>query len=280
MIVCKTVPELKNALQTEVSIGGSIGFVPTMGALHEGHLSLIRQSAAQNSITVCSIFVNPIQFNNPEDLAKYPRTPEHDLALIEPYCQVAFMPSVDEMFPDQVNEKFSFGELESVMEGACRPGHFHGVAVIVSRLFAMIKPDRAYFGEKDFQQLQIIRAMTKQLALPIEIVGCDIIREADGLAKSSRNVRLSDADRALAPFIYQTLQQCKQRVVDHTPDAIIEWAHKQFLLHPEFKTEYIEIAEENTLQHILSFSTPAKARIFIAIWIGGIRLIDNLTLNN
>jgi pantoate--beta-alanine ligase len=280
MIVCKTVPELKIALQTVVPQGGSIGYVPTMGALHEGHLSLIRQSAAQNSVTVCSIFVNPIQFNNPEDLVKYPRTPERDIALIEPYCQVAFMPSVKEMFPDEVSEKFSFGELESVMEGACRPGHFNGVAVIVSRFFAMIQPDRAYFGEKDFQQLQIIRAMTEQLALPIEIVGCNIIREADGLAKSSRNVRLSDSNRALSPFIYQTLQQCKQRVADHTPDAIIEWAQSQFLLHPEFKTEYIEIAEENTLQHLNSFSTPAKARIFVAVWIGGVRLIDNLSLIN
>jgi pantoate--beta-alanine ligase len=278
MIICKTASELKNTLQNVVPQGGSIGYVPTMGALHEGHLSLIRQSAAQNAITVCSIFVNPIQFNNPEDLVKYPRTPERDIALIEPYCQVLFMPSVEEMFPGEVTEKFSFGELESVMEGACRPGHFNGVAVIVSRFFAMIQPNRAYFGEKDFQQLQIIRAMTEQLAMPVEIVGCDIVREADGLAMSSRNVRLSESDRALAPFIYRTLQGCKQRISNHTPEEIIAWAQSQFQLHPEFKTEYIEIAEDQTLQHIQSFSTSKNARIFIAIWIGGVRLIDNISL--
>lgn len=279
MIICKTAAELKNTLHKITLNHGGVGFVPTMGALHQGHLSLLKRSADENSVTVCSIFVNPIQFNNAEDLTKYPRTPEQDLALIEPYCQVVFMPAVEEMYPDEVTEQFSFGELESVMEGASRPGHFNGVAVIVSRLFNIVQPQKAYFGEKDFQQLLIIRAMTAQLELPIEIIGCDIIREADGLAMSSRNARLSTPARLLAPEIYRTLLSCKQRYPAHTPKEIIDYAHSQFLLQPEFKLEYIEIAESTTLQSVRDFSTAKNPRLFIAIWIDGVRLIDNLPLN-
>ncbi len=241
---------------------------------------LLSENVQQKTPLPFAVFLSiPIQFNNPEDLAKYPRTPELDIALIEPYCQVLFMPSVEDMFPNEATEQFSFGQLELVMEGACRPGHFNGVAIIVSRFFAMIQPHRAYFGEKDFQQLQIIRAMTKQLKLPVEIIGCNIVRESDGLAMSSRNVRLSPSDRALAPFIYHTLLGCRQMISTHTPEEIIKYAQSQFLLHPEFETEYIEIAEESSLQHIDNFSSLKNARIFIAIWIGGVRLIDNLSLN-
>lgn len=279
MIVCKTASELQDTICKMRQEFDTVGFVPTMGALHEGHLSLIKRSASENKITVCSIFVNPIQFNNPEDLQKYPRTPEKDMALIEADCQILFMPSIEEMYPSEVTEKFSFGELETVMEGACRPGHFNGVAVVVSRLFSLVKPDKAYFGAKDFQQLQIIRAMTNQLQLPVEIVSCDIIRESDGLAMSSRNMRLAKADRALAPFIFQTLTACITKSKVHAPSEVIEFALHEFLQHSEFEVEYIEIAEEETLQTINQFNKTTKARIFIAVWLGGVRLIDNLPLN-
>jgi pantoate--beta-alanine ligase len=279
MIVCKTASELQHTICKMRQGSDTVGFVPTMGALHEGHLSLIKRSASENKITVCSIFVNPIQFNNPEDLQKYPRTPEKDMSLIEADCEILFMPSVEEMYPSEVTEKFSFGELETVMEGACRPGHFNGVAVVVSRLFNLVKPDKAYFGAKDFQQLQIIRAMTNQLQLPVEIVSCDIIRESDGLAMSSRNMRLAKEERGLAPFIFQTLTNCIQKSKEQTPSEVIEFALHEFSKHSEFEVEYIEIAEEKTLRTINQFNKLTKARIFIAVWLGGVRLIDNLPLN-
>lgn len=279
MIVCTTASELQQVINKTRKTNDSIGFVPTMGALHEGHLSLIEQSARENKITVCSIFVNPIQFNNPEDLVKYPRTPEKDIALIEKSCQILFMPSVEEMYPTEADEKFSFGTLETVLEGAFRPGHFNGVAVVVSRLFNMVMPDKAYFGEKDYQQLQIIKSMTKQLNMPIEIIGCDIIREADGLAMSSRNVRLSASERALAPKIFQILSSCSSKTKTNTPSEIIDFAVGQFNITPEFKIEYIEIAEEESLNKITTFNHLTKTRMFIAVWLGGVRLIDNISLN-
>lgn len=279
MILCKTASELQNTIREMRQGSDTVGFVPTMGALHEGHLSLIKRSASENKITVCSIFVNPIQFNNPEDLQKYPRTPEKDMALIAADCQILFMPSVEEMYPSKVTEIFNFGNLETVMEGACRPGHFNGVAVVVSRLFNLVKPDKAYFGAKDYQQLQIIRAMTNQLQLPIQIVSCDIVRESDGLAMSSRNMRLANTERALAPFIYQTLTNCIQKTKECSPSEVIEFAIQEFSKHTEFEVEYIEIADEETLITINQFNKTIKARIFIAVWLGGVRLIDNLPLN-
>lgn len=279
MILCKTASELQNTIREMRQGSDTVGFVPTMGALHEGHLSLIKRSASENKITVCSIFVNPIQFNNPEDLQKYPRTPEKDMTLIAADCQILFMPSVEEMYPSKVTEIFNFGNLETVMEGACRPGHFNGVAVVVSRLFNLVKPDKAYFGAKDYQQLQIIRAMTNQLQLPIEIISCDIVRESDGLAMSSRNMRLANTERALAPFIYQTLTNCIQKTKECSPSKVIEFAIQEFSKHTEFEVEYIEIADEETLITINQFNKTIKARIFIAVWLGGVRLIDNLPLN-
>ncbi len=279
MIVCKTASELQNTIREMRQVSDTVGFVPTMGALHEGHLSLIKRSASENKITVCSIFVNPIQFNNPEDLQKYPRTPEKDMELIAADCQILFMPSVEEMYPSKVTEIFNFGNLETVMEGACRPGHFNGVAIVVSRLFNLVKPDKAYFGAKDYQQLQIIRAMTNQLQLPIEIVSCDIVRESDGLAMSSRNMRLTIKERALAPFISQTLTNCIQKTKECSPSEVIEFAIQEFSKHTEFEVEYIEIADEATLITINQFKKTIKARIFIAVWLGGVRLIDNLPLS-
>ncbi len=278
MIVCKTAGEFQQIINKTRQNNETVGFVPTMGALHNGHLSLIEQSARENKITACSIFVNPIQFNNPEDLLKYPRTPEKDIALIEKSCQILFMPTVEEMYPTEATEKFSFGKLETVMEGAFREGHFNGVAIVVSRLFRLVNPDRAYFGEKDFQQLQIIKSMTQQLKMPIEVVGCPIVRESDGLAMSSRNARLSSSDRKLAPTIFQILTIAKSKISKYTPTELIDFTTTQFCHYPEFKVEYIEIAEESTLQKITHFAPHIKTRMFVAIWLGGIRLIDNIML--
>ena len=279
MTICYTLMELRSAIDNLKNANKKVGFVPTMGALHQGHLALIKQSAAENEITVCSIFVNPIQFNNPEDLQKYPRTPEKDIRLIENYCHVLFMPSVEEMYPAEVIEKYNFGTLETVMEGAFRPGHFNGVAVVVNRLFTMVRPDRAYFGEKDYQQLQIIKAMTKQLQLAVEVVSCPIVREEDGLAMSSRNTRLTEDNRKLAPFIYKTLNLGLIKVNEFPLDKVIELIKTEFQNYPSFKIEYIEIADESTLQPIRVLNLTQKARIFVAVWLGDIRLIDNLLLN-
>ncbi len=206
MIFCQTKNELQNALKAQ-GTNPIIGFVPTMGALHEGHLSLVRQAKRESEIVVVSIFVNPIQFNNSDDLQKYPRDLDRDLDLLkEVGCDIVFAPSEAEMYPENPTESYAFGDLETVMEGAFRPGHFNGVAIVVKRLFDLIKPTAAYFGEKDFQQLAIIRALTEKENLSVEIVGCPIIREKDGLAMSSRNVRLSAEDRRIAPQIYKTLR--------------------------------------------------------------------------
>jgi pantoate--beta-alanine ligase len=279
MIICRTVVELQKAIDLLKTPSGKIGFVPTMGALHSGHLSLIQQSAAQNEVTVCSIFVNPTQFNNTEDLIKYPRTPDKDIALIENFCQILFMPSENEIYPEKVSETYDFGSLETVMEGAFRPGHFNGVALVVNRLFAIVRPDRAYFGEKDFQQLQIIKAMTRQLQLPVEVVSCPIIRESDGLAMSSRNARLSDDDRTLAANIFKILNTTLQKATLNSPENIKKNIYFEFEKFPQFKIEYIEIADELTLQPVCNFPSNQKVRIFIAVWLGGVRLIDNQVIN-
>jgi pantoate--beta-alanine ligase len=279
MIICRTVVELQKAIDLLKTPSGKIGFVPTMGALHSGHLSLIQQSATQNEVTVCSIFVNPTQFNNTEDLIKYPRTPDKDIALIENFCQILFMPSEKEIYPEKVSETYNFGSLETVMEGVFRPGHFNGVALVVNRLFAIVRPDRAYFGEKDFQQLQIIKAMTRQLQLPVDVVSCPIIRESNGLAMSSRNARLSEDDRKLAANIYKILNTTLQKSTHTSPENIKNNIYLEFEKFPQFKIEYIEIAEELTLQTVCNFPSNQKVRIFIAVWLGGVRLIDNQVIN-
>lgn len=260
----------------------TIGFVPTMGALHQGHLSLLEQSLSSNDITVISIFVNPTQFNNPEDLAKYPRTLDSDVAKIEKLNRdiIVFAPSVDDIYEgNTVSTAFDFDGLENQMEGRFRPGHFDGVGTIVKRLFEIVKPTNAYFGEKDFQQLQIVKKMVEKAKMPVNVIGCPIFREPNGLAMSSRNERLSDKERHDAAVIYQTLQTAKQRFGTENAKAVIDWVTKTFEHVPGFELEYFEIADEATLMPIEDKTEGRKYRAFIAVFVNKIRLIDTISLN-
>lgn len=264
-------------LKAKRSSGLSVGLVPTMGALHEGHLSLIRRAKKENKIVVASVFVNPVQFNNPADLEKYPRTPEKDVALLEGAgCDAVFMPSVEEMYPAKINDHYDFGSIEQVMEGACRPGHFNGVAIVVRKLFEIVEPDRAYFGEKDFQQQAIIRKMVKDYNINLEIVPCDIVRENDGLAMSSRNMRLNADERAIAPMIYKVLRETVAKVDTMSPAEMKAFALKRYSEIKQFDVEYVEIADETTLQSVKEWNDSEHARIFVALQLGPVRLIDNL----
>lgn len=262
---------------------GTVGFVPTMGALHQGHLALIKQAAEENHCTVVSIFVNPTQFNNPEDLKAYPRTLDTDLALIKAAIGddiVIFAPSVTEMYNEKLaTEDFDFDGLDRQMEGAFRPGHFDGVGTIVSKLFNFVNPDCAYFGEKDFQQLQIIRKLVAKQQLPINIVGCPIIRDASGLAKSSRNQLLSKEENEQASLIYRVLNQVKEQFTGENSEEIKQFVKNNFQTHPLFKLDYFEISNEETLHPINEFDKQQKYRAFIAVYAGDVRLIDNIQLN-
>lgn len=273
MLVIHKVEELEEIQRDFHKAGKSIGLVPTMGALHEGHFSLLERARQENDIVVCSIFVNPVQFNNSEDLAKYPRTLERDLAYIEQVTDVVFAPSVEEVFPTPPTERYDFGALETVMEGAFRPGHFNGVGVIVKRLFDWTEPDRAYFGEKDFQQLAIIQELVRQYQLKIEIVPCPIVREASGLALSSRNARLSEADRATAAKIHQILEGSKRCATLAEAQQFVE---AEIAKVPEFTLDYYAIADARTLQPIQNFSDAESVIGCIAVFISNVRLIDNV----
>jgi pantoate--beta-alanine ligase len=278
MIVFYSIGDTSQWLAGRKSAGKSVGFVPTMGALHEGHLDLIRRSLRENDISACSIFVNPIQFNNPEDLAKYPRTLENDLRLLrETGCDMVFVPSVKEMYPVPVTEKYDFGELEKVMEGAHRPGHFNGVAIVVKRLFDIIQPDRAYFGEKDFQQIRIIQSLVKMEKIPVEIVPCPTVRETDGLAMSSRNRRLSADERALAPEIFCTLLKARD-LAKKIPVAEIKRMSAFQLESKGFKVDYFEIADVESLQPVDSWEAAPQMIACVAAFLGNVRLIDNMIL--
>ena len=282
------VAALREAVHKAKADGKSIGLVPTMGALHEGHLSLIRKAKEQNDIAVVSVFVNPIQFNNKEDLAKYPRTVDADCEKLESVgADFVFIPSVEEMYPEPVKEEYHFGPLEEVMEGPKRPGHFSGVAVVVRRLFDLAEPDRAYFGEKDYQQLAIIRNLIEQIHYNIEIVPCPIVRADDGLALSSRNMRLSPAARAIAPTIYDTLQQAAEMAECEEVDDVKEWVMSSLAsfneVNPDqcpdglcFEPEYFEIVDARTLQPIETWDEAGEdgAVGCIAVWLDGVRLID------
>ncbi|WP_298062899.1 pantoate--beta-alanine ligase [uncultured Rikenella sp.] len=260
---------------------GTVGFVPTMGALHEGHLSLVKKCRETCDTAVVSIFVNPTQFNDPKDLANYPRTEEADLALLDAAgVDFVFAPSVEEVYPTPDTRVFDFGGLDRVMEGEHRPGHFNGVGQVVSRLFEIVKPDRAFFGEKDFQQLAIIRYMVAQLGLPIEIVGCPIVRDADGLARSSRNTLLSPEHRAAAPHIYAVLSDAatslRGRVSVAEAKRIIA---ERIDANPLLETEYVEIASASTLQPVSEWGAArGDLRCFVAVHAGDIRLIDNVAI--
>lgn len=277
--VFEHIKPLQEYLANAVDAGGSIGFVPTMGALHEGHLSLIRASKKENDLTVCSIFVNPTQFNDPNDLKKYPRNFDADLAMLKKEaCDVVFHPGVEEMYPGAPAEKFDFGELERVMEGAHRPGHFNGVATVVRRLFEIVRPHRAYFGLKDYQQLVIIHKMTKELNLPVEIVPCDIVREKNGLAMSSRNQLLSDAEKKQAELLYKTLKSVKNKSGFASIAEIKDLVSMQFRKAKNTKLEYFEIVDLYTLKPLNAWTDSMQVIACIAAYVGKVRLIDNIII--
>ncbi len=260
--------------------GTTIGFVPTMGALHKGHLSLIERAKKENDIVVVSIFVNPTQFDKQEDLINYPKTIDTDLSFLRAvFCDIVFAPSANEIYANNIaSQVFNFDGLEHQMEGKFRDGHFNGVGTIVKRLFEIVKPTKAYFGEKDFQQLQIIKNMVKNHQIPVKIVACDIYRENDGLAMSSRNARLTKAHREAAPFIYKTLKEAKVKFGTENALEVIDWVENEFKKQPLLDLEYFEIADEETLLTIKNKNPKQKYRAFIAVFAGNIRLIDNISL--
>jgi len=275
-----TITSLQNALKEEHSKGHKIGFVPTMGALHQGHLSLVETAGSMCDIVVVSIFVNPTQFNDKNDLANYPRTLESDMKLLSTTrCEYIFSPAIEEVYPVPDTRKFNFGNLEAVMEGAFRPGHFNGVAQVVSRLFEIVLPDMAFFGRKDFQQMAIIREMVRQLNVPIEIVPCDIIREKDGLAMSSRNKLLLPEYRNCVPLIYQTLRDAKYLVNLKTVQEIKEYVVNQINATQLLRVEYFEIVDDTTLMSVESWSEAGTKVGCIAVYAGKVRLIDNIILD-
>lgn len=282
MIIFTEKQPLKVYLSQLKAQNKTIGFVPTMGALHQGHLSLIEKAQQKNDIVIVSIFVNPTQFDNKEDLKKYPKTLENDTKLLESVsCDVLFYPSVKEIYADNISsEKFDFDGLEHQMEGKFRDGHFDGVGTIVKTLFEIVNPDRAYFGQKDFQQLQIVKKMVRKNHLNVKIKGCPIFREDDGLAMSSRNSRLTDEHRNAAPFIYKTLKKAKRKFSKQNTGEVVKWVENKFRKHPLLKLEYFTIADEKTLKTIKNKESNKKYRAFIAVFAGEIRLIDNIRLKN
>jgi pantoate--beta-alanine ligase len=270
--------ELELKVQAYRELNYRIGFVPTMGALHFGHLSLVRKSRAENQVTIVSIFVNPTQFNDPSDLEKYPRMPEQDLEMLDAEgVDIVFMPDVETIYPDDKRNIFDLAGLDEPMEGKFRKGHFDGVADVVFRLFDLVKPDRAYFGEKDFQQLKIIQQMTKVAKLPVEILSGDIIREADGLAMSSRNMRLSDKERIAAANIYQIMRNFNPLAFVENPNKAEKILSEQINQHEHLKTEYVSIVEDESMQTPEKLQCDVPYRLCVAVWCGQVRLIDNLT---
>ncbi|MBO6117617.1 MAG: pantoate--beta-alanine ligase [Bacteroidales bacterium] len=275
MKICRTISELQNAVDEIKQQGKTIGFVPTMGALHDGHVSLFKRAAEENDIFAASVFVNPVQFNNKEDFEKYPRTEQEDLNILEQNnCALVFIPSAEEVYKEGTPEHWSFGQLEQVMEGKQRPGHFSGVANIVSRLFTWVRPDRAYFGEKDYQQIAIIKDMVRQMNSNVEIVPCPIYREADGLAASSRNKRLSPQARQIAPKIHDILTKSYQQREFLSLSQIKSFVENEFKKYKEFELEYFILADGNTLQPVKVKQAGQSVIGFIAVWLDGVRLID------
>jgi len=282
MLIFDNKESLTNFLRPLQSLNKTTGFVPTMGALHDGHLSLIKNSLDQNHITVVSIFVNPTQFNNAEDLEKYPRTLEADVQKIKLISTqvLVYAPTVSDIYPEKASStNFSFDGLENQMEGNHRPGHFDGVGTIVKKLFEIINPTNAYFGEKDFQQLQIVKKLVEKEKMNVEIIGCPIFRENNGLAMSSRNERLSKSAREKSGFIYKILQTIQADFEKKSLTELNEFVKNAFSENPEFSLEYFEIAEESTLLPALEKDKAKNYRAFIAIFIENIRLIDNISLN-
>ena len=269
--------ELRRALGSRDRSG--IGFVPTMGALHAGHRSLVERARRECATVVVSVIVNPTQFNDKTDLKNYPRTPEADLRLLEEVgADYVFMPSVEEVYPEPDTRTFDFGMIDKVMEGATRPGHFNGVAQVVSRLFDLVKPAKAYFGEKDFQQIAVIREMVRQLRIPVEIIPCPIVRGEDGLALSSRNTLLDTDHRTAAPYIYKVLKAAVEKSHQTTPDQLAAWVTAQVESNPLLKVIYFQVVDAATMQQVRTWEESPAIQGCIAVQAGDIRLIDNIKL--
>ena len=272
-----TVSQLQQALAE--GQGKVVGFVPTMGALHQGHISLVERARKECDIVVVSVFVNPTQFNDKNDLKNYPRTPEADAAMLEAAgVDYVLFPSVEEIYPEPDTRVFDFGQIDKVMEGATRPGHFNGVAQVVSRLFAIVNPDKAYFGEKDFQQIAVIRAMCAQLGLTLEIIDCPIIRDVDGLARSSRNTLLTPEHRAAAPHIYEVLSAATTKLGEMTPQQLTEWVVAEVENNPLLKVIYFQAVDALSFQQVENWNDSERIQGCIAVQAGEIRLIDNIKL--
>lgn len=278
MKVIRTVEELKSVVGALKAEGKSVGLVPTMGALHDGHVSLMEKARGDNDVVVVSVFVNPTQFNNPDDLRTYPRTEEADCARMrDAGVDIAFIPSVEEIYPEPDNRVFDLGKVAEVMEGAMRPGHFNGVAQIVSKLFRMVEPTRAYFGEKDFQQIAVIRRMVEIEGFKnLEIVDCPIKREADGLALSSRNVRLTPHQREIAPNIHRIMVESLDKARDCSVEEIKRSVIDAVNAYPEMDVEYYEIVNAADMQPITDWSQATQAVGCITVYLGDVRLIDNI----
>lgn len=275
--VLSTIEETKQILRKLKGEGKSIGFVPTMGALHEGHVSLVKKAASESEVVAVSIFVNPTQFNDKNDLKNYPRTPEKDLAMIESAgAHYVFMPTENEIYPEPDTRQFDFGMLDKVMEGEHRPGHFNGVAQVVSKLFDIVQPHRAYFGQKDFQQLAIIRELVRKFNYDIDIVACPILREADGLAMSSRNMLLTPEKRASAPLISKTLFEARNKMSEKTVEELINWVEITINSNPHLEVEYFELSNAKTLEPVRDWNAAEHIVGCIAVRAGQVRLIDNV----
>lgn len=280
MLVLHKIKEIEEIIALQKQKGNIIGFVPTMGALHQGHISLIEFSKQQTDFTVCSIFVNPNQFNNTVDLTHYPRTPEADIKLLEAAgCDVLYMPEVDDVYPQNDTRIFNFGYLDSILEGAKRPGHFNGVGQVVSILLKGVKPHKAFFGSKDYQQVMVVKDLVKQLNIPIEIIACPILREDDGLAMSSRNTRLTAEERKMAALIPIMMQEAKrialEKGVNEAKVFVTESIAKVLIM----KLDYYEICDANTLEKISIIQKDKPSVSLIAVFVGNIRLIDNWMVN-
>lgn len=273
MLVIKTVNELITTATMVRAAGKKVGMVPTMGALHEGHLSLIKRASQENETVFVSIFVNPVQFNNPDDLKKYPRTLDADVKLIGDFADYVFAPTVEEVFPVKPSEVYDFGSVEKVMEGAARPGHFNGVGVIVRRLLEWVRPDKAYFGEKDYQQIAVIREMARQCHIDSEIVPCPIVREPNGLAMSSRNRLLTSEQFEMAANIHRILEASKQAA---DVPQIKSFVESEIAKISGFKLDYFEIADDATLQTVHALNEAAGVMGFVTVYVGEVRLIDNI----
>jgi pantoate--beta-alanine ligase len=279
MFLIETIIELKDKLKA-LKKTGVIGFVPTMGALHAGHISLVEKAVSETQIVIVSIFVNPTQFNDKSDLEKYPRNLEADLKLLEKTgCQIIFAPKSEEIYPETDTRKFDFGDLETVMEGKHRPGHFNGVAQVVSKLFDMVQPDKAYFGLKDFQQLAIIKEMVAQLNLPVEIVPCPIVREEGGLAMSSRNELLTTEERKNAAVISETLFNANELKKHKSVNELENWIAATINKNPYLNVEYVEIVDDRRLQPVKSWDENCRKVCCVAVFCGKVRLIDNFVFN-